>query len=107
MAPAITKLRLIISSSSQAKGRPLRTALPYFRHQPRCELLLGFVLACGHRARVLALGIRIAVHELYERHSGVVAVTEAGLQHAGIAAGTIGVTRADHLEQLLHLRFVA
>ena len=53
-----------------------------------------------------ALGVDIPVDEFDDRHWGAVAVTEAGLEHAGVAAAALLVARGQHVEQLTHRRIV-
>src|SRR5690606_22597997 len=52
------------------------------------------------RTGALALGGDVAVDEFDDRHRRVVAVAEAGLQHADVAAVPVGVARAEDREQL-------
>src|SRR6185312_3010058 len=67
-------------------------------------LCAGLVaVGLGHRAGVLALFGRIAIDELDDRHGRVVAVTEARLQHADIAAVAFRIAGAEHGEQLADL----
>src|SRR5206468_1062042 len=61
-----------------------------------------FGLVHLHRARILALGIDVAIDELDHGHRGIVALAEAGLQHAAIAARTGLVARPEHVEELPH-----
>src|SRR5690606_5808727 len=69
----------------------------------------GFVVALDgeDRTGVLALGGHVAIDELDDGHRGVVAVTEARLHDADVAAVTLGVTRSQRVEQLADLRHVA
>src|SRR5262249_57980401 len=53
------------------------------------------------RAGILALGSDVAVDELDHRHRRRIAVTEAGLEHARVAAVALLVARTEHLEELL------
>src|SRR5580698_3392057 len=50
---------------------------------------------------ILALGFDVAIDELDHRNRRGIAVAEAGLHDAGIAAIAVLVARADHLEQFL------
>src|SRR5215472_15835880 len=59
------------------------------------------------RTGVLALGIDVAIDELDHRERRAVAIAEARLHDAGIAAVALLVARADHVEQLLDHRDVA
>src|SRR6185295_9243384 len=60
-----------------------------------------------HRPGILAARIDIAVNQLDDANRRRVAVAVAGLEHAGVAAVARGVTRPEHIEQLLHHRGVA
>src|SRR5580704_4651282 len=60
-----------------------------------------------HRSGILALGLDVAIDELDHRDRRVVAVAEARLHDAQIAAVTLLVAWADDLEQLLDHRDVA
>src|SRR6266545_5158770 len=60
-----------------------------------------------HRAGILALGIDVAVDELDHGHRGVVAVAEAGLDDAGVAALAVLVAGRQYVEQLPDLVLVA
>src|SRR6202040_513003 len=51
--------------------------------------------------RILAFGLDVAIDELDHRDRRGIAVAEAGLHDAGIAAVAVLVARPDHLEQLL------
>src|SRR5215813_9096578 len=53
------------------------------------------------RTGILALGVDIAVDELDHRHRRVVAIAEAGLDDAGIAALAVLVAGRQRVEQLL------
>ena len=59
-----------------------------------------------HRARILALGLDVAVDELDHADRRRIAVAEAGLEDAGIAALALRVARAEHVEELLDDRLV-
>src|SRR5215470_16559146 len=61
---------------------------------------LGLFLGLD-RTGILALGSRIAVHELDDRHRGHVAVAEARLQHAGVAAVAALVAVGQRGQQLV------
>ena len=65
---------------------------------------LGFRLL--HRTGVLALGIDVAIDEFDHGHRGVVAVAEAGLDDAGVAALAVLVAGRQNVEQLLDLILV-
>ena len=69
----------------------------------------GSFFACLflHRTGIQALGIDIAIDKLDHGAGGVIAIAEAGFQHPRIAAVTILVAWADHLEELLDHRDVA
>src|SRR5580704_8226967 len=69
--------------------------------------LRGFRGLFLHRARIQALGVDVAVDEFNHRHRRVVAVAEAGLDDAGIAALPILVAGGDDVEQLADLILVA
>src|SRR5438067_13701562 len=60
-----------------------------------------------HRAGIEALGIDVAVDEFDHGHRGVVAVAEAGLDDAGIAALAVLVAGSQHVEQFSDLVLVA
>ena len=57
----------------------------------------GFLNGAG----ILALGIDVAVDELDDRHRRRVAVAEAGLQDARIAAVAVRIALGEHVEELL------
>src|ERR1019366_5625714 len=78
------------SASGKRKGRP--------GGRPGCRFVDLLLL---RRPGILALGLDVAVDELDHRLRGAVAVTEASLEHAGIAALAVLVARADHVEQFL------
>src|SRR4051812_35051440 len=59
------------------------------------------------RTGVETLGIDVAVDELDDRHRRIVAVTEAGLDDAGIAALAVLVAGRQRVEQLADLIQVA
>src|SRR6185437_9590867 len=75
------------------------------REPRRSSGALAWVLleAVDGRAGVLALFGRVAVDELDHRHGGVVAVAEARLQDADVAAVAVGVAGSQHGEQLADL----
>src|SRR5580700_7698964 len=60
-----------------------------------------------HRAGIESLGVDVAVDEFDHRHRRVVAVAEAGLDDAGIAALAVLVAGRDHIEQFPGLIEVA
>src|SRR5215203_5205629 len=60
-----------------------------------------------HRAGIQTLGIDIAVDEFDHGHRRVVAVAEAGLDDAGVAALAVLVAGRQHVEQLADLILVA
>src|SRR5947209_20539551 len=62
---------------------------------------LVFALLFLDWSRILALGVDVAVDELDHAHRRRVAVAEAGLEHARIAAIALLVARADDGEELL------
>src|SRR3546814_1507468 len=62
------------------------------------------IVIAHDRPRILALGRNVAVDELDDRHRRRIRRADAGLDDAGIAALAIGVTRAEHVEQLGELR---
>src|SRR3546814_4099555 len=64
------------------------------------------IVIAHDRPRILALGRNVAVDELDDRHRRRIRRADAGLDDAGIAALAIGVTRAEHVEQLGELRVV-
>src|ERR1700742_4735249 len=80
------------------KGRHSLPPLIYcqFRRKSGPKSGFGFDF---HRTGILALGAFVAIHELDDRHRSVIAVTETGLQYAGITARTALVAGADHVEQ--------
>src|SRR5207248_9541105 len=59
------------------------------------------------RTGVLALGVDVAIDELDHGHWGVVAVAEAGLDDAGVAALAVLVAGRERVEQLPDLILVA
>src|SRR5262245_20509545 len=80
---------------------------PPFSISPAEDLRrLGFFLLL-HRARILALGVDIAVDEFDHGHRGVVAIAEAGLDDAGIATLAVLVAGRQRVEQFLDLVDVA
>src|SRR3954451_17363642 len=62
---------------------------------------------CRHRPRILALGRLVAIDELDHRDGGVVAVAEARLHDAAVAAVALLVARSKNIEELLDHRDVA
>src|SRR6202040_2684683 len=60
-----------------------------------------------HRTGIEALGIDVAVDEFDHRHGRVIAVAEAGLDDAGIAALPVLVAGGQHVEQFPGLVEVA
>src|SRR5437899_10143193 len=60
-----------------------------------------------HRAGIQALGVDVAVDELDNGHRGIVAVAEAGLDDAGVAALAVLVAGRQRVEQLPDLILVA
>src|SRR5215204_3104669 len=60
-----------------------------------------------HRAGIQALGIDVAIDEFDHGHRRVVAVTEAGLDDAGVAALAVLVAGRQHVKQLTDLVLVA
>src|SRR6266496_2399358 len=60
-----------------------------------------------HRAGILALGVDVAVDEFDHGHRRVVAVAEAGLDDAGVAALAVLVAGRQRVKQLLDLVEVA
>src|SRR5690242_2255603 len=82
------------------KTKKRRTMAPLSENQTGEGLRrLGFLFL--HRAGILTLGVDVAVDELDHSHRGVVAIAEAGLDDAGVAALTILVARGQRVEQLL------
>src|SRR6202040_1364831 len=65
---------------------------------------LGFLFL--HRAGILALGIDVAVDEFDHGHRRVVAVAEAGLDEAGVAALAVLVAGRQRVEELADLFLV-
>ncbi len=70
------------------------------RAKPRLRGFGFLGLLLRGRAGIRALGGGIAVHELDDRHRGGIAVAEAGLQHAGVAARTTLVAVGQNGQQL-------
>src|SRR3546814_17666809 len=76
--------------------------LPIEAGSGRLELFL-----VGHdRARILALGVHVAVDQLDDRDRRGVGGANAGLDDAGIAAVAVRVAFGRHVEQLLPLRVI-
>jgi len=75
------------------------------RSRRRGRLFLGLLLL--HRTGILAFSLDIAVDKLDHRLGGVVAVAEARLHDAGIAAIAALVARADDVEEFFNLGNVA
>src|SRR5690606_36726826 len=104
----------------KAKGRPkppssfaatARSITPAFFHDgraPSWRLRRGRLVLASlpllHRPGILALGGLVAINELDHRHRGVVAIAEAGLEDADVAAVALLVAGAKHVEQLLDHR---
>ena len=86
--------------TAQTKSGPDLSEPPVKLMQKSVLRCFGFVVAALNRAAVEALGVDVAVDELDHRQRGVVAVAEAGLQDADIAALTVLVARAEDGEQL-------
>src|ERR1700677_3207595 len=63
--------------------------------------------ACLDGPGILALGLDVAIDQLDDCTRRRIAVKEAGLHHAGIAAVALLVARAEHLEELLDHRQIA
>src|SRR5258708_17770092 len=94
---AICRSFRVLARNREAKhtvGKALRQRL-----RRLCRRFGLFVAA--DRARILALGVGIAVDELDDRHRRIVAVAEAGLDDAGIAARPSGVTLGEGGHQLV------
>src|SRR5690606_28343323 len=87
-----------------ARRRPLsirsgwRGLPPHASSSGRGFLALGLL---RHRARILALGLGIAVDQLDHRHLGRIAVAEPGLDDPAIAAGPLLVALCEGREELL------
>src|ERR1700751_1877985 len=97
-------IRISKSPGSDKKRRP---KAPFSNYpSPATLRRFGFFLLL-HRAGVLALGIDVAIDELDHGHRGIVAVAEAGLDDAGVAALAVLVAGRQHIEQLLDLVDVA
>src|SRR6185295_8608209 len=60
----------------------------------------GRLLGRRRRAGILALGVGVAIDQLDHRHRRLVAIAEARLEHAGIAAGARGIALGQRAEQL-------
>ncbi len=60
-----------------------------------------FAAALLDRAGIQPLRIDVAIDEFDHRNRRGIAVAEAGLHHAGIAAVALLVARADHVKELL------
>src|SRR5690606_11372156 len=67
----------------------------------------GFVVLGEGRAGILALGIDVAIDEFDHGQRGIVAIAEAGLEDAQVAAIALLVARAENGEELGHLSLVA
>src|SRR5256885_11547 len=98
-APTPPAWRLALSTYPQARRIAPVTLEP--------KRLGGFELFFAqHRTRVLTLGGDVAVDELDHRNWRRVGRTDAGLDHARVAAVTIGVARREHVEQFGELDLV-
>src|SRR5262249_2648461 len=90
----------------EAAAPPSRSVTPLVSSCRRRRFGLGFVPRL-HRSGILPLRLDVAVDELDDCDRGGIAVAEAGLEHAGIAAAAVLVAGREHLEQLLHHGHVA
>src|SRR6185295_2336307 len=81
------------------QGCPVCVIYP-IKASSRDSLALGLFLGLD-RAGILTLGRDVAVDELDDRHRGHVAVAEARLQHAGVAAGAALVAVGERGQELL------
>src|SRR5581483_3277940 len=90
-------------SRPRRRSRSTEAAAPRTQPVGRAKLGgFGLVLARGlDRTRVLALGLDIALDELDQRHCRGVAVAEARLDDAGVAALPLLVALGEHGEELL------
>src|ERR1700751_1964556 len=89
------------------KNKKAALAAPLFKLATKRVGLRRFRFLRLDRPGILALGIDVAVDELDHRHRGVVAVAEARLDDAGVAALSVLVAGGEHIEQLLDLVGVA
>src|SRR5262245_23252934 len=94
------------TKKGQRKAPPSRyiTPLPSLRGRRRFGLGFGLRL---HRSGILPFRLDVAVDELDDRDRSGIAVAEAGLEHAGIAAAAVLVAGGEHLEQFLDHGHVA
>src|SRR5450759_5836444 len=102
--PMVKKLFDVIGPRyKDRKGGYTRVLKAGFRYgDSAAQAVIEFVdLLLLRRPGILALGLDVAVDELDHRLRGAIAVTEASLEHAGIAALAVLVARADHVEQFL------
>ena len=88
-----------MQKSKKAAAAAFAMQMPSHRGHAAAVFVLGRLLL--HRPGIEALGGLVAIDELDHRHRRVVAVAEAGLEHAGIAAVALLVAGAQHVEQLL------
>src|SRR5262245_57339895 len=88
------------TKKGQRKAPPSRSITPLPSLRGRRRLRLGFGLRL-HRSGILPFRLDVAVDELDDRDRSGIAVAEAGLEHAGVAAVAVLVAGTKHLEQLL------
>src|SRR6516162_355401 len=77
-----------------------RRAGPLASSRWRRRFGLGFGLRL-HRSGVLPFRLHVAIDEFDDRDGGGIAIAEAGLEDAGIAAVAVLVAGTEHLEQFL------
>src|ERR1700733_957239 len=110
-APKLNDADGDIGRRTSSRNRRTGICLPNKKRRPEAPLLkldlakalrrLGFLFL--HGTGIQALGIDVAIDEFDHGHRRVVAVAEAGLDDAGIAAMTVLVAGRQNGEQLLDL----
>src|SRR6476620_6246770 len=86
------------------KAAPRRRFLNEYPESESLRRFRGFFL---DRAGIEALGVDVAVDEFDHGHRRVVAIAEAGLDDAGVAALAVLVAGCQRVKQLPHLILVA
>src|SRR5947209_19807680 len=94
-----------MTQRQKCEGRRLKKRRPLSNRL--AEAALGRLFLALHRAGILPPRIDIAVDEFDDTERRVVAVTEARLQDAGIAAVALFVARPEHVEELFDQRDIA